>query len=83
MDWVPLINKRYRIYAEERQLYSESKHFGNDPMIYAKGICDGLREGEVSDSLRLLYQEAVYGSDPDVKKRIISRVYTIGRGETR
>ena len=83
MDWAPLINKRYKINADKRHLYSESKNLGNEPMIYAKFICDGLKQGDVSDSLRMLYHEAVYGTDPDVKKRIISQVYSIGRGSTR
>ena len=79
MNWEPLIKRRYRFYPDELQLYAESKSLGNEPMIYAKHICDGLKEGQASNDLRLLYQEAVYGTDPDVKKRVISRVYSIGR----
>ena len=42
MDWGPLINKRYRIQPEECKFYSDCKSKGNDPMLYAKAICDGL-----------------------------------------
>ena len=79
MDWESLINKRYHFSPEEKQLYSEAKSRGNEPMMYAKYISDGLKVGDVSDSLRMLYHEAVYGTDLDVRKRIISRVYSIGR----
>ena len=47
-------------------------------MLYAKTICDGLRQGDIAKPLHLMYTEAVYGKNVEVRKRIISRVYSIG-----
>ena len=72
------MNKRYKFSQKEKDLYAVAKTLGNDPEVYAKYICDGLKDGDMSPSLRSLYEEAVYGSNEDVKRRIISRVYSIG-----
>ena len=46
--------------------------------MFAKKICDNLRDGDVPENLAKLYKEAVYGTDSLVKKRIFKHIYAIG-----
>ena len=77
-NWEPILNQRFGVFEIEKNVYMNTKAKANQPEIYAKYICDALRDGDVPDDLKKLYREAVYGSDPEVKKRILKRTYFIG-----
>ena len=66
------------MYKIEESIYIQSSQKSNGPEMYAKFICDGLRDGDVPDALKKLYQEAVYGTDEKVKLRIKNRMYLVG-----
>ena len=68
--WEKILQSKFKAYDIEKSIYSENRNKANTPEMYAKYICDSLREGDVPDNLRKLYEEAVYGSDPKVKLHI-------------
>ena len=76
--WEHILRGKFKAFDVEKSIYSEHRNKANTPEMYAKFICDPLRDGDVPDDLRKLYQEAVYGTDPKVKARICRRVYAIG-----
>ena len=77
-DWDKILQGKYKFYDIERNTYSANRKRANSVEMYAKYICENIQPGDVPDNLRFLYNEAVYGSDPRVKQRIIKRVYSIG-----
>ena len=77
-EWDEILKGKWSAYDVEKSLYLDSVKKTSAPDVRAKIICDGLRNGDVPDNLKKLYVEAVYGSDPKVRSRILSRVYFIG-----
>ena len=73
-----LLKKKFKAFEVEKSVYLNTKSKGNQPELYAKYICDSIREGDVPEDLHKLYREAVYGSDVKVKERIMKRMYFIG-----
>ena len=65
-----ILKKKFKPYPVEKTVYVNTKSKGNNPELYAKYICDALRDGDVPDDLIKLYREAVYGKDAKVKERI-------------
>ena len=70
--------QRFSVFPIEKEIYVNTKAKANQPEVYAKYICDGLKEGSVPDDLMKMYREAVYGTNEKVKKRIYKRTYFIG-----
>ena len=77
-EWDEILKGKWSAYDVEKSLYIESVKKTSAPDVRAKRICDGLRPGDVPPNLNKLYVEAVYGSGPKVKARIISHLYFIG-----
>ena len=77
-EWDKILAGKFKLYEIEKSIFAENRNKSNSPEVMAKFICDGLRPGDVPDNLKLLYQEAVYGSDKKVKQCITKRIYTIG-----
>ena len=77
--WESVLKSKFKAFDVEKSLYSQNRSKANTPEMYAKYICDGLRDGDVPDNLRKMYTEAVYGTDAKVKKRIFKRIYAIGQ----
>ena len=70
-----ILKKKFKPYPIEKSVYVNTKAKGNNPVLYAKYICDALRDGDVPDDLLKLYREAVYGKDQKVKERIHKHMY--------
>ena len=70
-----ILKKKFKPYEVEKSVYVNTKSKGNNPEIYAKYICDSLKDGDVPADLMTLYHEAVYGKDQKVKERIYKRMY--------
>ena len=70
---------KFKAYDIEKSIYAENRNKANTPEMYAKFICNSLRDGDVPDNLKKLYEEAMYGTDEKVKMRIKKRVYAIGQ----
>ena len=77
--WDDLLAQKFKVFKAEATIYVESSQRSNGPDMYAKYICDNLGPSDVPHDLKKLYMEAVYGSNDNVKKRIRSRMYLIGR----
>ena len=77
-DWDKIRKQRFSVNDIEKEIYVNTKAKANQPEVYAKYICDGLKTGSVPEDLMKMYREAVYGSNEKVKKRIYKRMYFIG-----
>ena len=78
VDWDKIRKQRFSVFPIEKEIYVNTKAKANQPEIYAKYICDGLKVGSVPDDLMKMYREAVYGTNAKVRKRIYKRTYFIG-----
>ena len=65
--WASLLSKPYKVTELEKQIYKSKQKCANGNPMFAKYICDGMKEGEINEDLRQLYVEAVYGSDEFVR----------------
>ena len=79
LRWKEYLQQKFRVYSIEESVYIQSSQKANGPEMYAKFICDSITPGDVPYPLKRLYEEAVYGTHPDVKLRIRNRMYLIGR----
>ena len=77
--WAEILKGKYKPFDVEKSIYIQSQRLANSPLMFAQYIIDGLRPGDVPENFMKLYREAVYGTNPKVKSRIISRIYNIGR----
>ena len=77
--WDQILKCKFKPFDVEKSIYTQSQTTANGPLMFARFICDGLRPGDVPENLMKLYREAVYGTDPKVKARIVSRMYTLGQ----
>ena len=71
----PILKMKFKPYDVEKSVYLHTKSKGNNPYLYAKYICDSLKDGDVPKELMKLYREAVYGNDKKVKERIYKWMY--------
>ena len=79
-DWLKLIKARYPSYKVEVEAFLDSLSVSNSTELSIAWIFDAIKyEDHVDDNLKLLYGEAVMGTDKDVKARIKSRVSNFKR----
>ena len=78
-EWGVILKCKFKPYDVEKSIYSSSMQVANSPLSFAQYIYDALRPGDVPENLTKLYKEALFGSNPKVKARIVSRMYSIGR----
>ena len=76
--WEEILSQKFKVFKAEEDIYIDSSKKSNGPDMYAKFICDNLKDGDVPEALKSLYMESVYGINESVKKRIRSRMYLIG-----
>ena len=80
-DWSSLLDAQYPSYKVEVEAFLDSLEVSNSNEIYIDIIFQAIRyRPEVDDNLKLLYGEAVYGTDKDVKTRIKNRISNFKRG---
>ena len=77
--WKQFLEQKFKVYQLEESVYIQSSQKANGPEMYVKFICDAIQPGDVPYALKRLYEEAVYGTDPQVKLRIRNHMYLIGR----
>ena len=75
--WASLLSKPYKITALEKRIYLEKQEDATCNEMFAKFICDDMKARNLTNNLYKLYDEAVYGTDVAVKRRMISRIYTV------
>ena len=74
-DWDTILKGKYCLYKVEIDAYLESLEIATSTEISAAkihyAICD---DKNVNENLRLLYKEAVFGTNKEMKARIKSRI---------
>ena len=65
-EWDFYLGQKFKVYQAEENIYVNSSQRANCPETYMKFICDGLHNGDVPHALRMLYREAVYGTNERV-----------------
>ena len=75
--WSSLLKGNYKVLDFETTVMKESMEEGTSNDMFAKFICDAMNKRNFQTNLSKLYNEAVYGKDLAVRKRVITRIYTI------
>ena len=79
-EWKKLLDARYPSYKVEVRAFLDSLDVSNSNEISAEKV-DAIKfDEDVDDNLKLLYSEAIYGSDKEVKARIKNRMANFKRG---
>ena len=81
VDWTPLLDARYPSYTAEVNAFLESLSVSNSNEITIAKVFEAIRyDDRIEDNLKLLYREAVFGTDKQVKLRIKNRMSNFRRG---
>ena len=79
-DWSVLLDARYPSYKVEVEAFLDSLEVSNSNEVSMACVFDAIRDQpEVSDNLKLLYHEAVNGTDKNVKLCIKNRMANFRR----
>ena len=80
IDWSELLDKKYPSYKVEVNAYLDSLEIATSNDVSIEKIYQAIKDNEdVSDNLKALYHECLYGSNPSVKSRIRNRVSNFRR----
>ena len=80
VDWSKLLVKKYNSFNVEVEAFLDSLDVSNSTDVSMGFIYDKIRNDKnVSPDLKLLYREAVYGSEKAVKLRIKNRLTNFKR----
>ena len=75
IDWDALFDKKYPSYKVEVQAYLDSLDVASSTEISAIHIYHAIcNDQQVNENLKLLYREALHGTNKDVKSHIKNRV---------
>ena len=79
-DWSKLLEARYPSYKVEVEAFLESLSVSNSNEITISKVFEAIRyDDDVDDNLKLLYGEAVFGIDKQVKLCIKNRIANFRR----
>ena len=79
-DWEQLLKAKYSSYKVEVQAYLDSLDIATSSDISIAYIYEAIRnDGKVNGNLKLLYKEALYGTNKDVNSRIRNRIANFRR----
>ena len=79
-DWDALLKAKYSSFKVEVQAYLDSLDISTSTKISIEKIYHAIRNDEkVNSNLKLLYREACFGSNKDVKTRIKNRISNFRR----
>ena len=79
-DWDKILRAKYNSYKVEVQAYLYSLDIATSSDISIVYIYEAIRNDQkVHENLKLLYKEALYGSNKDVKSRIRNRIANFRR----
>ena len=80
VDWSEILKDKYSTFKIEEKAFVESLKICNSNEIAAEQIYQAIKdEDEIPDNLKLIYREAVYGSNERVKLRVRNRIGNIRR----
>ena len=81
VDWTKLREARYPSYKVEVEAFLDSLSVSNSNEVTIAKVFDAIKyNDDVDDNLKLLYGEAVFGTDKQVKLRIKNRIANFRRG---
>ena len=81
MYWTALLEKKYPSYKIEVDAFLNSLDISNSVEISAQFIYNVIRyDPLVNEDLKILYKEALFGENKEVKSRIKNRVSNFKRG---
>ena len=79
-DWDQLLKAKYNSYKVEVQAYLDSLDIATSSEISMSYIYEAIRnDDKVNGNLKLLYKEALYGKNKEVKSRIQNRIANFRR----
>ena len=79
-DWTPLLDARYASYTVEVEAFLDSLSVSNSNEVSVEYIFNAIKyDPSIPDNLKLLYGEAVHGTDKEVRTRMKSRVANFKR----
>ena len=79
-DWEIILNDRFPTYKVEEQAFVESLKIANSNEVAAERIYHAIKNDcDIPENLKLIYKEAVYGSNIVVRNRIRGRLSNIRR----
>ena len=80
VNWAELLEKKYASFTVEVNAFLNSAHIANSTDVSIQNIYQVIRNvQEIDPNLKLLYHEAIYGTNKDVKARIRNRVSNFRR----
>ena len=80
LDWDQILNDRYATFKIEETAFIESLQIANSNDIAAQCIYEAIKDKEdIPENLTLMYREAIFGSNTQVRKRIRNRMGNIRR----
>ena len=79
-DWDEIMRDRYATFKLEEQGFIESLEICNSTEISAEKIYYTIREADdIPENLKMMYREAVFGTNKAVKRRIKNRIGNMRR----
>ena len=80
IDWSELLKDRFPMFKVEEVAFVESLKIANSNEVAAEGIYEAIKQqDDIPQNLKLLYKEAIYGSNEKVKGRIRGRISNMHR----
>ena len=80
VDWAKILDLRYKSFKVEVDAFLNSCDVSSSTEIAQEMIYEAIKcDQHVSENLKLLYKEACYGTNKDVKLRIKNRITNFRR----
>ena len=80
INWDELLDKKYPLYKIEVETFLDTAHISRSTDVSMVKIYDVIvHDPNVSEVLKMLYHEAIHGTNKDVKSRICNRVANFRR----
>ena len=78
LDWDEIFKDRHPAFKVEENAFVASLKICNSTEVAAEHIYRAIKDDkDIPENLKLIYKEAVYGSNKQVKKRIRNRMTNI------
>ena len=81
IDWNKILEGRYPSYKVEVLAFLDSLDISSSNEISAENVYEAIKDDpNVLDNLKLIYKEALYGTNKKAKARISNRMANFKRG---
>ena len=81
VNWEELLQRKYPLYRIEVKAFLDNVHISNSNDVSMQKIYAVIQNDQQVDAdLKMLYHEAIHGSNKDVKARIHSHITNFRRG---